>query len=239
MRVTGAGQVDAPAEAVWAALRDRALLARAIPGCERLDAAGAGSYRLTVTTSIAAVAGTYAGEATVSERREPDLVVAQLSAAGSRGTVRAEITIRLAPASQGATQVSYDVDAEVAGAIAGVGQRMLASIAKRLAGDFLLALGDLLAEPAGRPLGGPDRIGGPERLGGPAPESAVDRARRGIGLRGEPAAPADQPRIGARLAIASPGVKAGLLAGGAAGLAGILIGAVLGRRNRAAARGRR
>jgi len=243
MRVTGAATLAAPAGTVLAALGDRDLLARAIPGCERLDVTGAGRCRLTVTTAIAAVSGTYAGEAAIIERQAPGpaggpaggadggpaggadggpaggLVVATVSAAGNRGSASAEITLRLAPAGEGATQVSYAVDATVSGPVAGIGQRMLASIASRLADEFLAALDGLLSsQPAAEPQLVESMVVGPTVI------------RRPAGDAGD----LDQPRAGTR-----PGIRAGMVAGGAVGLAGILIGAALGRRNRPGGRGSR
>ncbi|HUZ54509.1 MAG TPA: SRPBCC domain-containing protein [Streptosporangiaceae bacterium] len=271
MRVTGTATLAVPAETVRAALGDRDLLARAIPGCERLDVTGAGRCQLTVRTAIAAVNGTYAGEAAIVERQDPGLiggpaggpagglVVATVSAAGNRGSASAKITVRLAPAGEGATQVSYDVDATVTGAMAGIGQRMLASIASRLAAEFLAALGGLLSEPAAvevaavkAPAAEAPVVEAPAAEA-PAAEAPVVEAPvveapvvepmlvesmvvgpTVVQRPAEAAADLDQPRAGP-----SPAVRAGVLAGGAVGLAGILIGAVLGRRNRAAGRGSR
>jgi carbon monoxide dehydrogenase subunit G len=236
MRVTGAATLAAPSGTVQAALGNQDLLVRAIPGCERLDVTGPGRCQLTVTTAIAAVSGTYAGEAAIVQRHEagreagrddgPDggLVVATVSAAGNRGSASAEITLRLAAAAEGATQVSYAVEATVSGPVAGIGQRMLASIASRLAEEFLAALGGLLIEQAAveAPADAPSAVEprlvesmvvGPRVVQRPRPDEA--------------GADLDQPRAGTR-----PAIRAGVVAGGALGLAGILIGAVLGRRNR-------
>ncbi len=269
MRVTGAATLAGSAGTVMAALGDPDLLLRAIPGCERLDPTGAGRCLLTVTTAIAAVSGTYTAEAAIVERRWPGrahgpaddlaggsaagpgggladgLVVATISAAGNRGTARAEITMRLTPTGEVATRVSYDIDAAVAGAIAGIGQRMQASIATRLAAEFLAALGGLLgelapaAEPpaaqpradalADAPAAEPPRVAEPVVVEPRLVESMV--AGPTVRRPADGAADRDQPRAGTR-----PAVRAGVVAGGAVGLAGIVIGAVLGRRNRAAGR---
>ena len=158
------------------------------------------------------------------------LVVATVSAAGNRGSATAGVTLALVPAAEGATQVSYDVDATVTGPVAAIGQRMLASIASRLAAEFLAGLGGLLAgeapdaeapmaeAPAAEPRLVESMVTGP---------TVVRRTE-------EAAADLDQPRPTAR-----PALRAGVIAGGAAGLAGILIGAVLGRRNRGTAGGSR
>jgi hypothetical protein len=145
----------------------------------------------------------------------------RVSAAGARGTISADVVVHLAPAADAATEVSYEADAEVAGPIAGIGQLMLASIVKRLTGDFLSGLDQVLAVPpaAERPA---DIAGQPER------EPVIDRAPRRTGERG----PVVPPR-----AQAGSTVRTGLLAGAIAGLAGIVVGALLGRRNRVMGRG--
>jgi carbon monoxide dehydrogenase subunit G len=221
MRVSGAGTLHAPAEVVWAALADRDVLVRAIPGIERLDVSGKGRLEFTITAAIAAVSGTYAGEAAVQHADPPGVLELHISAAGARGTISADVVVRLAPAADAATEVSYEADAEVAGPIAGIGQLMLASIVKRLTGDFLGGLDQVLAGPpaAERPA---------DIAGQPARESVIERARRGTGLRGHVVPPRAQ---------AGSAVRTGLLAGTIAGLAGILVGALLGRRNRVLGRG--
>ena len=220
MRVSGAGTLHAPAEVVRAALADRDVLVRAIPGIERLDVAGHGRCEFTMTTAVAAVSGTYAGAAVIQHADAPNVLGLHVSAAGARGTIGADVVVRLAPAADGATEVSYEADAEVAGPIAGIGQRMLASIARRLAGDFLGGLDRVVAAPPAAPR--PTDMAG-ER----AVESVIDLARRGIGPNGQPVPVRDQQ---------GSAVRTGLLAGAVVGLAGILIGALLGRRNRALVR---
>ena len=42
MKISGAATLHAPADQVWTALNDPAVLVRTIPGCEQLEATGAG-----------------------------------------------------------------------------------------------------------------------------------------------------------------------------------------------------
>src|SRR5579859_5338946 len=139
VKVTGKALVGAPAGAVWAMLADPDVLARAIPGCQSLDVTGPGRCAATVAIAIAAVSGTYAGDAQIRGRREPSMIAAAVSAAGARGSIAADVTVLLAPAG-GGTEVGYEIDARVSGPIAAAGQLVLAAIAKRLAGEFLAGL---------------------------------------------------------------------------------------------------
>jgi carbon monoxide dehydrogenase subunit G len=225
MRISGSGAVRAPAVTVWAALADRDMLLRAYTGIDRLDVTANGECEFTVTIPIAAVSGTDSGEAVVTHAKAPSRLVARVSAAGARGTVNACLTVRLGSGSAGETELSYEADAEVAGPIAGIGQRLLISIARRLAGDFIAGLDRVLVvrpaaersverpaersveRPAGRPI---------ERLAERPAGRLAEPLRRPPDRR-------DQP---------GSAVRTGLVVGTAAGLAGMLVGAVLGRRSR-------
>src|SRR5258708_4660721 len=140
MRISGSGAVHAPAETVWAALADRDILLRTLAGIDRLDVNGSGRREFTVTIPIAAVSGIYSGEAVLTHADAPSRLMARVSAAGARGTVDACLTVRLDSGSGVETEFSYEAVAEVAGPIAGIGQRLLTSIAKRLAADFIAGL---------------------------------------------------------------------------------------------------
>jgi uncharacterized protein len=219
MMVSGTARLPASQEMVWAALADAGLLVRAVPGLDRLDAGAGGGRQFLVTTSIAAVSGSYGGEAVVVERAEPGRLALRVVAAGAKGKVTADVTLGLAPAGDDATELSYAVDADVEGAIAGIGHLMLAGIAKRLAADAIGGLGAALAgtapaveRPANEPADQEPAV---------ADRAAVDEARRGIGLGGERV-----PGLGQVVPRVSPGV----LAGAAAGVAAIVLGVILARR---------
>jgi hypothetical protein len=142
MRVNGSFTLNAPADQVWAVLTDPAVLAGAIPGCEGLES-GEGPTRLIVTATVAATAAAYAVDAHVTDRRRPDSLAVALEARGEPGSVTGTLQLRLAD-SDGATQVSYEADAEAVGQLAAVGRSLLAATVRRLATRFFEALGEAL-----------------------------------------------------------------------------------------------
>ncbi len=146
MKVAGEAVLHAPVERVWAALRDPAVLVATIPGCERLAATGPDSYDMTVTAGVASIKGSYTGTVSLTDLPEPNTFLMKASGAGGPGTVSADVTVTLAEAddSTDATRLRYDADAVVGGVIGGVGQRMLAGVAKKLAGEFFAAVDDVL-----------------------------------------------------------------------------------------------
>ena len=135
MKFTGENVLDAPVDQAWDALLDPAVLVRTIPGCERLEATGENAYAMTVTAGVASIKGTYAGSCVLTDLVEHESLVMKLDGAGAPGTIGATVNVRFTP--EGAsTKVSYDADAVVGGMIGGVGQRMLTSVSRRMAGEF-------------------------------------------------------------------------------------------------------
>ncbi len=248
MKVTGDEVLDASVEAVWAVLTDPDALAGSLPGCERLRSAGAGSYQLTLVLGAPPVAGAYSGSATVTAGPEPLSRSVGIALAGERGTVAADLIVRVSAAGEAGTQIGYQADLTAQGPIAGAGQRLLTALAQRLATDTLAALTAIIvgAEPTGLPGAGP--VSGGASAGTSAGSSAApqehgraDEAQPGLGerLRPSPRLTAVRERLRTGPSRGTwAGVRAGLLAGGAVGLAGIAVGALIGRRRAGAAAGR-
>lgn len=135
MKFTGENVLDAPVDRAWDALLDPAVLVRTIPGCERLEATGENAYAMTVTAGVASIKGTYAGSCELRDLVEHESLVMKLDGAGAPGTIGATVNVRFIPEGS-TTRVSYDADAVVGGMIGGVGQRMLTSVSRRMAGEF-------------------------------------------------------------------------------------------------------
>jgi carbon monoxide dehydrogenase subunit G len=215
MRIAGNATLHAPVEAVYAALRDPRVLVRTIPGCERLEQVGEDAYAMTVTAGVASVRGTYAGDVRLTDHRAPNGFVLRASGSGAPGTVSADVTVELAPGSDGTTELSYDADAIVGGMIGGVGQRLLSTVAKRTAGEFFTAVDQVLAG------------GEVEAVAG----DGAGAAPPGTGVAGAPT----PPRVytaPTRPAAGIPGGEfaAGVVLGAAAALLGALVGGYLARR---------
>ena len=182
MKITGSVVVPHPVEAVWEAILDPAVLVRTIPGCSRLETVGENSYAMTVTAGVAAIKGTYDGTAVLSDLDPGRSLVMRLTGAGAPGTIDATVAVSFA-AGDGGTEVSYDADAIVGGMVGGVGQRMLSSVSKRMAGEFFGRLAetigglDTAASPAGRAASASERVETPAPAGTvfTAPAAAHDR----------------------------------------------------------------
>jgi carbon monoxide dehydrogenase subunit G len=136
MKVTGESVLHAPIDQVWDALLDPAVLVRTIPGCEQLESAGENSYSMTVTAGVAAIRGTYSGSCVLSDLEPHQSLVMKLRGAGAPGTIDAEVRVGFRDGGDGTTTVAYEAEAVVGGMVGGVGQRMLTSVSRRMAGEF-------------------------------------------------------------------------------------------------------
>jgi carbon monoxide dehydrogenase subunit G len=168
MKVSGEAVVHAGMDRVYASLQDPAVLVRVIPGCQRLERTGPDAYRATVQAGVAAIKGTFDGDVRLTDQDAPHRFTMHAAGAGTPGTVSAVVAVVLAPGDDGTTVVRYDADATIGGVIGGVGQRMLAGVARRTAGEFFAGVDRELAAAA---VAAPTPVSGaPGPVGGlPAP----------------------------------------------------------------------
>ncbi|MDK3255010.1 CoxG family protein [Blastococcus capsensis] len=144
MNLDGSAVLHGDPDKVWSVITDPAVLARTIPGCETLEQVGDDEYRMNVSVGVGAIRGTYAGEVKLADKQHPTSYVMHASGAGAPGNARATVTINLSPAEDGKTNLTYSADAVIGGPVAGVGQRMITGVAKRMAGQFFKAIDDEL-----------------------------------------------------------------------------------------------
>ncbi len=213
MKVNGSASVAAPMPDVWKALQDPAVLVRTIPGCESLDEVAPDTYAMKIKAGVASIKGTYAGQVALSDPEPPHAFTLRAKGQGAPGTVDATVRVRLSEA-DGGTRVDYDADATVGGMIGGVGQRMLASVGRKTAGEFFAAVETALLRPqvAAAPTTTAEPVAVSAGSAAPAP------------ARAEYARPA---------ATADPWAMATVFgAGGLVALAGVAVGWALARRPR-------
>ncbi len=148
MKISGSNVVAQPLDKVWDAILDPRVLVATIPGCERLEETGDHHYAMTVTAGVATIKGTYNGSCALSDLKERESLVMRLQGAGAPGTVDATVDVAFADLGSEGTRISYEADAVVGGMVGGVGQRMLSSVSKRMAGEFFSNVGTAISAPA-------------------------------------------------------------------------------------------
>jgi uncharacterized protein len=212
VNLDGSAVLAAPPEQVWAVITDPAVLARTIPGCVSLEQVGEDRFAMVVSAGVGAIRGMYAGEVRLSDLSFPTSCVLHASGSGGPGSVRATVPITLAPV-DGGTLLSYSAEAVVGGPVAGVGQRMITGVAKKMAEQFFSAMDRELVEPNVVAAVAPALFVGPDGSAEPSVPSP-------------PASPAPGGWIPAE---AKP-LLVGAAGGGLLTLLGVWIGWLLGRR---------
>jgi carbon monoxide dehydrogenase subunit G len=202
MKISAHNVIPFPADQVWDALLDPAVLVRTIPGCERLETTGHNTYAMTVTAGVAAIRGTYDGTCTLSDLKEHESLVMRLQGAGAPGTIDATVNVSFEEPEVGQTRISYEADAVVGGMVGGVGQRMLGSVSKRMTGEFF---GNVAGAIGGGPAATPGAV---------QPSAAAPTGEVGQVFTAPPRPASSQQDFLMGVAVGAGLVLVGVIAGG-------------------------
>jgi carbon monoxide dehydrogenase subunit G len=172
MKITGEHAFVSARERVWAALEDPQMLANAMPGVKRLDATGQDEYALTVSIGVGSVTGTYDGTFRITDKHEAEACAVRADASGGPGAVQAVAQMRMRDGDDGGTLLTYEADANVTGPLAGVGQRLIGSAAKRTTREFLARLDREIQSPRAEAAAPEPAMPETARTFAPAPTSA-------------------------------------------------------------------
>jgi carbon monoxide dehydrogenase subunit G len=136
MVMTGEQQLAAPREKVWAMLNDPAVLKSCIPGCETLDVIGENEFQAVATNKIGPVKARFKGKVRLSDMDPPNgYRISGVGDGGIAGFAKGGATVKLTP-KDGGTLLTYNVEAQIGGKLAQLGQRLVNGAAKKLADDF-------------------------------------------------------------------------------------------------------
>jgi len=135
VKVQGSALLPATREKVWDLLNDPERLAKCLPGTERLVPDGPDRYKVAMKFGLAAFSGKFQGSVEIAEKKPPVSLKMRVEGRGAPGFMKGEGTISLHEKS-GATEVTYDGEAQVGGVIASVGQRMIEAASKKIVQQF-------------------------------------------------------------------------------------------------------
>src|SRR5262245_61007803 len=138
MAMTMNGEVQLPAsrQAVWDKLNDPEVLKACIPGCEELEKTDEHGFRAVAKMKVGPVSARFKGKVTLSDLDPPNgYKISGEGEGGVAGFAKGGATVGLAD-KDGGTLLSYNVEAQIGGKLAQLGQRLINGAAKKLADEF-------------------------------------------------------------------------------------------------------
>jgi uncharacterized protein len=150
MTMNGRVQLAAPREVVWAKLNDTETLKTCIPGCETLEKLSDQEFQAVATNRIGPVKARFKGKVRLSDLDPPNgYKISGEGDGGVAGFAKGGATVKLEPTDGGGTTLNYDVEAQIGGKLAQLGQRLVNGAAKKLADQFFEKFATAVNPPAG------------------------------------------------------------------------------------------
>jgi carbon monoxide dehydrogenase subunit G len=147
----------------WEALNDPQTLQQCLAGCEKFEDAGDGSYAVIMSVKIGPVSAKFNGRVTLSDVQPPkSYTIAFEGQGGVAGFGKGQAKVDLTPTDAGHCELQYEVQAQVGGKIAQLGQRLIDGAAKSMAEDFFARFEALMQQR--HPSEQPEDEGGAEEL---------------------------------------------------------------------------
>ena len=136
MTMTGEVQLPANREMVWAKLNDPTVLKACVPGCEQLDKTSDTEFQAIASIKVGPVKARWKGKVRLSDLDPPNgYKISGEGEGGVAGFAKGGATVALAD-KDGGTLLTYNVEAQIGGKLAQLGQRLINSAAKKTADDF-------------------------------------------------------------------------------------------------------
>lgn len=144
------GSVELPASrtTVWAELNDPNRLKMCIPGCEELEKISDNEFRATAKMRIGPVSARFKGKVMLSDFNAPiSYKISGEGEGGIAGFAKGSAVVRLDESGSG-TLLIYNVDVQIGGKLAQLGQRLISGTAKKLTDEFFAKFAEGLREVA-------------------------------------------------------------------------------------------
>ena len=137
MKLNGENIIQASRIQVWDALNDPAVLKETIPGAQSVDQSSHDEFKAVVEIKIGPVKAKFSGKINLSDVNPPNgyKIIGQ-GQGGAAGFAKGSAVVSLTELDPETTKLVYEVDAQVGGKLAQVGQRLIQSASKSLADQF-------------------------------------------------------------------------------------------------------
>jgi len=142
MTMNGQVQLSASREVVWAKLNDPEVLKGCIPGSEQFEKVSDNEFQ-----AVATVKARWKGKVRLSDLDPPNSYrISGEGEGGVAGFAKGGAKVSLSD-KDGGTLLTYDVEAQIGGKLAQLGQRLINSAAKKTADDFFVKFAAAVTQP--------------------------------------------------------------------------------------------
>ena len=148
MTMNGQVQLAAPRQVVWEKLNDPEVLKSCIPGSEQLDKISDNEFQAIATVKVGPVKARWKGKVRLTDLDPPNSYrISGEGEGGVAGFAKGGAKVSLSD-KDGGTLLTYDVEAQIGGKLAQLGQRLINSAAKKTADDFFVKFAAAVAQSA-------------------------------------------------------------------------------------------
>lgn len=149
MKMNDERVIQADRDTVWAALLSPEVLKECVSGAQEVTGSPEEGFEATVVQKVGPVKATFKGTVTLSDIIEGEsLTLSGEGKGGAAGFAKGGAQVSLSDAEDGATRLTYEVDAKVGGKLAQLGSRLIDSFAKKMADQFFERFQEALEGPA-------------------------------------------------------------------------------------------
>jgi carbon monoxide dehydrogenase subunit G len=136
MQLSGKRVFNAEISTIWSLLMNAETLARIIPGIIALEKTAENSYKSFLAVKVGPVNSTFEGSVRLEDINEHSHFTMHVQQNSKIGNGTAQIKIRFNSLNETQSEIQFDGDIKLTGLLAGIGQRLMGSVANTLTNDF-------------------------------------------------------------------------------------------------------
>lgn len=137
MQMTGEVVLPASRTSVWIGLNDPEILRECVPGCESFERVDQYAYTASAVAKIGPIKARFKGNINLCDLDAPNTYrIEGQGDGGIAGFAKGGANVVLTDTEDGNTLLKYEVDAQIGGKLATVGQRIVNAVAKSMADEF-------------------------------------------------------------------------------------------------------
>jgi len=136
MELQGSRTIAADRQTVWERLNDPETLKACVPGCEELAGSPEEGFEAVVKQKVGPVKATFKGAVRIENANPPESYrLVGEGKGGVAGFAKGAAAVQLNEV-PGGTELVYDVEAQVGGKLAQLGNRIVGGFARKMADEF-------------------------------------------------------------------------------------------------------